>query len=97
MIRVLYRWQVAPEAAEGFLTWWHEGTVHIRSTSSGARGSTLLRAQEDPAIFVDVASWDSLDALVAFRQAARILSFEGADLQGMEVFEELDDLTGPPT
>jgi heme-degrading monooxygenase HmoA len=93
MIRVLYHWRVSPEAAAGFPGWWHDGTVHIRSSNRGALGSTLLRSHDDPSLFVGVARWESVETLESFRQAMGTIQFDGAELESIQVFQELDDLT----
>jgi heme-degrading monooxygenase HmoA len=93
VIRVLYRWRVAAEEARRFPSWWHEGTERIRSTYQGALGSMLLRAHDDQEVFVGIARWESVEALQAFRRAAGPIVFEGAELESISIFEELDDLT----
>lgn len=95
MIRVLYRWTVEPDAQAGFREWWHAGTMRIRAEYPGAMGSTLLENQEDANLFVGVARWASVEALMLFREKVGSLRFDGAELVSVELFEELDDLTIP--
>ena len=93
MIRVIYRWRVNPERREDFATWWHEGTLRIRSTCPGALGSTLLAPTTDPSHFVAVARWEPVEALEAFWANPGGTPFDGAELVSAEVFNEVDDLT----
>lgn len=93
MIRVIYRWQVQPGAESAFLTWWHDGTMSIRSSHEGAMGSTLLQSTEAPTTFVGVARWQSPADLARFRRTAGVRPFPGATLETIEVLEEIDDLT----
>jgi heme-degrading monooxygenase HmoA len=93
VIRVLYRWRVEEGRRESFTSWWHEGTLRIRSSQPGSFGSTLCRAGDDPAVFVGIARWAGRDALEAFWKQAAGDPFEGAVLETVEVLEELDDLT----
>lgn len=97
MIRVLYRWTVQPRAQAGFREWWHAGTLRIRSGQPGAMGSTLLESREDRNLFVGVARWTSVEALMLFREQVGPLHFDGAELVSMELFDEVDDLTIPGT
>jgi hypothetical protein len=53
----------------------------------------LLRSRSDLTLLVGVARWASEDELLQFRHAAGTLSFEGAELEGIEVLDEIDDLT----
>ncbi len=93
MIRVIYRWRVDPDVATEFESWWHQGTIDIRTGFPGAMGSLLLRSHNDPDIYVGVARWESERRLLAFREHVAPLVFEGAELEGFELFDELDDLT----
>ena len=93
VIRVIYRWTVAPSVAADFERWWHEGTIGIRSTYAGALGSLLLRSHSDPGDVVGVARWQTEEHLLAFRRAAGSITFEGAELRSVEILDELDDLT----
>lgn len=93
MIRVIYRWQVRGDLHDEFRAWWHDGTVQIRNSHSGALGSTLLHSHDVPGQLVGVARWASLDALMAFREMVGSLRFPGAELVSMEILDELDDLT----
>lgn len=93
MIRVVYRWQVNAEAATEFERRWHEGTVEIRRLRPGALGSLLLRSRGDPEQYVGVARWTTEDDLAAFWENAGTRNVGDAELQSVEVFDELDDLT----
>ena len=93
MIRVIYRWQIEGDRQESFATWWHEGTLRIRSTQPGAKGSTLLRAPEDEDCLIGIARWESTEQLTAFWERMSPLEFPGATMLSLEVLEELDHLT----
>ena len=98
MIRVLYRWRVETSRRPAFATWWHDGTLRIRSAHPGALGSTLMAPSTDDAQMVAIARWRSRQDLEAFWAEPGGSPFEAAELQSVEVFDELDDLTvgGPP-
>ena len=93
MIRVIYRWRVDSVRRDDFASWWHEGTLRIRSTRPGALGSTLLAPTNDDAHFVAVARWHSNEDLEAFWADPGGQEFDGAELVSTEIFEEVDDLT----
>jgi len=93
MIRAIYRWRVPAESQDDFASWWHEGTVRIRSSKPGARGSTLLTSDFDRDHYVAIARWVSLEALTAFWNGPGGVQFEGAELVSVEVLEEIDHLT----
>lgn len=99
MIRAIYRWRVDADRRDSFATWWHEGTLRIRSTRPGALGSTLLAPINDEEHFVAVARWRSRRDLEVFWADPGGSGFDGAELVSTEVFEEVDDLTvrGPGT
>ena len=97
MIRVLYRWRVDKERRPEFATWWHEGTLGIRATRHGALGSVLLAPGDDDDHLVAVARWRSRQDLEAFWADPGGSSFDGATLDSVEVFDELDDLSVPDT
>lgn len=56
-------------------------------------GSLLLRSRNDPDRFVGVARWESERQLLDFRQRAASIVFDGAELESVELFDELDELT----
>lgn len=93
MIRVIYRWRVNADRRAAFASWWHEGTLRIRSSRPGAMGSTLLRPEADDTHFVAVARWNARKDLEAFWQDPGGSDFPGADLESVEILDELDDLT----
>jgi len=93
MIRVVYRWRLDPDRCADFAHWWHQMTLRIRSDQPGAMGSTLLRPGQDQAHLVGLARWESEEQLVAFWARMSPLEFPGAELESMEILEELDHLT----
>jgi heme-degrading monooxygenase HmoA len=93
VIRVIYRWRVDPDLGAQFASWWHQGTIGIRHDHAGALGSLLLRSRDDPNVFVGVARWETEHHLAEFRRRAVPLSFAGAELEAIELLDELDDLT----
>lgn len=93
MIRAIYRWRVPPERQDDFVSWWHEGTLRIRSSKPGARGSTLLRMDSDRNHCVAIARWESLEALTVFWDDPGGVQFEGAELVSVEILQEIDHLT----
>lgn len=95
MIRVIYRWRVDTERRTDFATWWHEGTLRIRSSRPGALGSTLLEPTTDDAHLVAIARWRSREDLEAFWADPGGSGFSGAELESVEIYEEVDDLTLP--
>ncbi|HTT86145.1 MAG TPA: antibiotic biosynthesis monooxygenase [Acidimicrobiales bacterium] len=93
MIRVIYRWRVDRQRHDEFARWWHEGTVRIRASRSGARGSTLVKPTGSHDYLVAIARWDSEDDLAVFWGDPAGPGFPGADLESVEVLVELDHLT----
>jgi hypothetical protein len=92
VIRVIYRWRIDPDRRDDFVTWWHEGTLRIRSTRQGAMGSTLL-LPEDDSYLVAIARWKTREDLEAFWADPGGSDFEGAILGSVEILDELDHLT----
>jgi hypothetical protein len=92
VIWVIYRWRLAAELRADFAIWWHEGTLRIRSTRLGAMGSTLLTPTADTSHLVAIARWRSRDDLESFWASPGGSEFPGAELDSVEIFEELDDL-----
>jgi len=93
VIRVIYRWRIDADRAVEFATWWHEGTLRIRSTQPGAMGSTLLRPAEEDDCLVGIARWETREQLTSFWERMSPLEFPGAVMLSLEVLEEVDHLT----
>ena len=70
MIRVVYRWRVAPENFTAFEQSWSATTNRIHETVPGALGSFLLRGVEDESVVLTVAKWDSLESWKTFWQGS---------------------------
>jgi heme-degrading monooxygenase HmoA len=90
---VIYRWRVDRERHADFATWWHDGTIRIRSSRPGALGSTLLAPTGDDDHLVAIARWRSKDDLDSFWADPGGSAFAGAELESVEILEELDDLS----
>ena len=93
MIRAVYRWRVPAQRQDDFVSWGHEGTIRIRSSKTGAKGSTLLIGDSDRGHYVAIARWESLEALTAFWNDPGGVPFEGVELVFVEILEEIDHLT----
>jgi heme-degrading monooxygenase HmoA len=93
VIRVIYRWHIDADRVADFATWWHDGTLRIRSTQPGALGSTLFRSQDDEDCLIGIARWESTEQLTSFWDRMSPLEFPGAILQSLEILEEVDHLT----
>lgn len=93
VIRAVYRWSVPTDRRDDFATWWHDGTLRIRSTRPGALGSILLAPVDDADHLVAIARWRSRRDLEAFWAEPGGDPFEGATLVSVEVLDELDDLS----
>ena len=73
MIRVVYRWTVHPGQAEAFVAAWWEATRHIQKAWPDARGSMLLKSEQDANVFLAMARWDSKEAWAASREAQSVV------------------------
>jgi heme-degrading monooxygenase HmoA len=102
MIRVIYRWRVAPPEQDAFVAAWTAATHSIRERVEGARGSLLLRDAQDPEVFLAVARWTGRQAWEAFRKAPSVDPDATAALRGLAassevlgLYDELSELTEP--
>lgn len=97
MIRVIYRWNVQPENFEKFKQAWSVATNRIHETIDGARGSLMLRADEDSSVVLTIARWDSIEAWKSFWQGLPPSEMERmrelGDFLSSEAYNEIDDFT----
>ncbi|MEM7358952.1 MAG: antibiotic biosynthesis monooxygenase [Pseudomonadota bacterium] len=95
MVRVVYRWLVAPENFEEFQNSWRSTTNKIHKTVPGAQGSFLLKSCEDSSQVVTIAKWDCLQSWKDFWGDKNPKQMKGmtllAERVSVEVFEEIDD------
>ena len=97
MVRVVYRWRVAPENFEEFKQVWRTATNKIHESTAGARGSFMLQSFENGSEVITVARWDSLtswqnfwgnekpEEMAAMRQLGQCIS--------ADAYEEIEDYT----
>lgn len=101
MVRVVYRWKVQAGEEEIFVRAWTRGTRAIRDTVKGARGSLLLRNQNDPSEYIGIARWDTIEDCRAFWESEPpdAEAFEVASavstLLSRTIYDEVLDLTQP--
>lgn len=93
MIRVVYRWRVESDRYAEFVQWWHEGTLRIRSDHPGAMGSTLCRPSPPGETVVAIARWKSQEDLERLWKSAGGSEFPWAEMESVELLEEVDHLT----
>ncbi len=97
MVRVVYRWKVAPESFEAFRDTWRATTNHIHESVAGALGSFMLRSVDSETEVITIARWDSLESWQTFWGNRNPQQMEGMRALGerisVEVFEEVEDHT----
>ena len=97
MVRVVYRWQVAPQDLEKFKETWRITTNRIHASVTGALGSFMLRSVENESEVVTVAKWDSLESWENFWGNTNPEEMEGMRKLGKrisaEAFEEIENHT----
>ena len=97
MIRVVYRWQVAPGDFDAFRETWRATTNRIHETVPGAQGSFMLRSTEDESEVLTIAKWDSLEAWQAFWGSQDPRQMQPMRTLGKRLsvtaFEEIEDHT----
>lgn len=93
MIRVIYRWRVEGDRHAEFVQWWHAGTLRIRSDHPGAMGSTLCSPTTSSDSVVAIARWQSQEDLERFWRSSDGSPFPGAEMESIEILDEVDHLT----
>ena len=97
MIRVIYRWRVAPENVNAFREIWRVTTNHIHDSVAGALGSVMLKSYEDESEVLTIARWESFESWKRFWGNADPKEMEAMHKLGKrvsaEVFEEFEDYT----
>lgn len=97
MIRVIYRWRVEPQNFDAFRNTWRETTNHIHDTVPGARGSFLLRSQDDGSSVLTIAKWDSMESWQRFfgeQNPAQMAAMRAlGERVSVRAFEEVEDQT----
>ena len=95
MMRVVYRWRVAPANVEKFRAAWAKATTGIRESTRGARGSVLLQSHDDPTEFITMARWDDVADWQAFWQDSTRTEMQVmhvlAQRLSADAFEEIED------
>lgn len=100
MIRVVYRWKVAPERQGEFEATWQKTTRAIHENVEGALGSICLRAVDSPGEMITIATWQTEQEWRAFIQEAKGQSMRGlhaiATLVSATPYFEVGDETVSP-
>ncbi|MDB5107442.1 MAG: hypothetical protein JWM69_383 [Candidatus Binatus sp.] len=94
MIRVMYRWTIAPGGEQEFIEHWKEGTRRIQANCEGAEGSFLIRDYERQEFFFGVARWHSRQAWETAQPVMAGLNLPGPLPETTEFFDEIADM--PP-
>ncbi|MEO0425124.1 MAG: antibiotic biosynthesis monooxygenase [Pseudomonadota bacterium] len=101
MVRVVYRWRVAPEHYDAFLATWRATTNRIHDTVPGALGSFMMRSSADGCDVLTIARWTSREAWERFWGDERPPQMQRmgalAHRVSVEVFEEIEDHTRSPS
>ncbi|MEM9302769.1 MAG: antibiotic biosynthesis monooxygenase [Pseudomonadota bacterium] len=96
MIRVVYRWEVAPEDFEAFRETWRATTNRIHETVDGALGSFMLRSHDKKEV-ITIAKWDCRESWESFWGSADPEQMKGMRRLGKrisaEAFDEIEDHT----
>ena len=97
MVRVIYRWQVAPQDFEEFRKTWRATTNRIHESVDGALGSFMLRSLENESEVITIAKWDSLESWEKFWGNSDPREMQGmrmlAKRVAAEAFDEIEDHT----
>ncbi len=97
MVRVVYRWHVAPENFEEFKKIWSTTTNRIHESVFGALGSFMLRSFENETEVITIAKWDSLESWKNFWGNENPKEMEAMRKLGKrisaEALEEIEDHT----
>lgn len=97
MVRVVYRWEVAPENFDAFKEIWSVTTNRIHQSVSGAQGSFLLRSTENDKDVLTIAKWDSLQDWKTFWGSQNPEEMKAMRKLGTrisaEAFDEIEDHT----
>lgn len=97
MVRVIYRWEVAPENFEAFKEIWSATTNRIHESVHGALGSFLLQSAINNTEVLTVAKWKTLEDWKKFFENQNPESMQAMRRLGerisVEAFEEIEDHT----
>ena len=97
MIRIIYTWEVEPENSELFIDTWRSTTNKIHEEIEGARGSFMLRSDEDARKIKTIARWNSINDWEKFWHGSNHNQMQSMHDLGkrvsVEVFREIDDYT----
>lgn len=100
MIRVVYRWKVAPEHQAEFEATWQKTTRAIHENVEGALGSICLRAIDSPGEMITIATWQTEHQWRSFIREAKQQSMSGlhalATLVSTTPYFEVGDETVSP-
>ncbi len=100
MIRVVYRWKVAPGHQAEFETTWQKTTRAIHDHTEGALGSICLRSIENPGEMITMATWQTEEQWRAFIRQAKHQSMKSlhalATLVSATPYVEVGDETVTP-